>query len=77
MTVGYYRLPSWAYGLEHQNTAPFSDRDSDVHGQLSPPFDERSTSNLAWSPLNGCGYTQGLCLRELFWLARRISLELA
>ena len=24
MTVGYYPLPSWAYGLEHQNTAPFS-----------------------------------------------------
>ena len=25
MTVGYYRLPDWAYrenGLEHQNTAP-------------------------------------------------------
>ena len=22
MTVGYYRLPPWAYGLEHQNTAP-------------------------------------------------------
>ena len=27
MTVGYYRLPSWAYcenGLEHQNAAPFN-----------------------------------------------------
>ena len=22
MTVCYYRLPPWAYGLEHQNTAP-------------------------------------------------------
>ena len=44
MTVGYYRLPSWVYGLEHQNTAPFSDRDSDVHDQLPPPqtFGERS-----------------------------------
>jgi hypothetical protein len=45
--------------------------------EISHPFDERSTSNLAWSPLNGCGYAQGLCLRELFWLARRISSELA
>jgi hypothetical protein len=36
MTVGYYRLPSWAYGLEHQNTAPFSDRDSNIHDQLPP-----------------------------------------
>ena len=41
MTVGYYRLPSWAYGLEHQNTAPFGECDSNVHDQLPPPFGER------------------------------------
>ena len=37
MTVGYYRLPDWAYrknGLEHQNTAPelrAELRESSVH----------------------------------------------
>ena len=34
MTVGYYRLPSWAYcenGLEHQNTASFNKCYSSVH----------------------------------------------
>ena len=60
MTVGYYRLPNWVYGLEHQNTAASAS---------APPFDERSTSNLAWLPLNGCGYTQGL-----IWLPWRIIL---
>ena len=46
MTVGYYRFPNWAYGLEHQNTA-LSASATDVHDQLPPPFDECSTSNLA------------------------------
>ena len=41
MTVGYYRLPNWAYcenGLENQNTAPFSR----VHDQFPPTLSERS-----------------------------------
>ena len=31
ITVGYYRLPNRAYDLEHQNTAPFSNRYTDMN----------------------------------------------
>ena len=51
MTVGYYRLPSWAYcenGLEHQNTAPFNKCYGSVH--VSPKL--RSAELRARLPLS-------------------------
>ena len=49
MTVGYYRLPNWAYcenGLEHQNTAPFSDQFPPPFGQHSKILNSVRASNL-------------------------------
>ena len=55
MTVGYYRLPNWAYyenNLEHQNTAP--ELRAELRARFPLSFVQQTQSSMALGRRRAC-----------------------